>query len=393
MTARLARAALAVPMALAGLAIGADAAAADPAGPTDYRTEVLAVTLAPAESEASAGSGVPLDLAAQAIDPAELSFAVDILGGDSFVQLVVEPGTEVAVVGYRGEPYLRFGGDGTVEQNERSPSRWLNDDRYGDADLPPRADPDATPDWVVVAGDGTYAWHDHRAHWMNPSRPIGAEPGDTILEAVIPLTVDGEELAIWVRSELLAGPSPVPPLLGAVAAVAGGVGAGWSWRRRSDAAGEQIGSPTVPVALLAVVALWAILATGLGLAAVAGLPGEAAPGSTFWLLPLVAAVVTLGAVVVIVGRLLAPALRPLIGVGALTLAGAELVIWAWLRRSAVSRALIPTQAPDWLDRAVVTGAAATGLLALAAAGYLVTALLAAGGSTTTGPRPAPRPSR
>ena len=56
--------------------------------------------------------------------------------------------------------------------NERSPSRWVNDDRYGLATPPADATADAPPEWVEVANGGRYAWHDHRIHWMTPtSRP------------------------------------------------------------------------------------------------------------------------------------------------------------------------------------------------------------------------------
>lgn len=338
-------------------------AAADPAGPTDYRTEVVA------------------------IDPTDPAVTVDILGGDSFVQLAVEPGSLVEVVGYRGEPYLRFAPDGTVEQNDRSSSRWLNDDRYGESEIPPQADDEAEPEWIVVASDGVHAWHDHRAHWMNPDRPIGAEPGDTILEAVIPLSVDGRTVDLVVRSELLAGPSPLPAIVGGLASLVAMALAAVRRQRRAPRSGRA-SADDAPVEMLVVVGLVALAATAVGWAAVTGLPGEAAPGPVWWLLPLVAGAVTLGAILVVVRGLLAAPLRALVVPGALAVAGVELVVWAWLRRTAVIRALIPTQAPEWLDRMVVTGAAATGLVALAAAGYLMIGQL-----TATAPRPEPRPSR
>lgn len=338
----------------------ASPASADPVGPTDYRTEIVAV------------------------EPASPEVELAILGGDSFVELSAQPGTEVLVTGYRGEPYLWFDADGVVRQNERSPSRWLNDDRFAEATIPPTADKDAEPEWIEVAADGVYAWHDHRAHWMNPARPIGAEPGDIILEAVIPLDVDGTPVAVEVQSELLASPSPLGSVAGALVALAGGAVLLVGWRRRvtttdgelrrTDAAG--------PLLVLALVAAVAALATVVGLAATLGLPGEAAPGPVRWLLPLVAGCAAVAALVLVLADRVTGPLRLLIVQMALALAGMELLLWSWLRREALVRALIPTEAPQWLDRAVVAGAAATGLVALVAAA-----------ATVTERRLAPRPTR
>ena len=80
---------------------------ADPAGPTDYRSEVVSV------------------------DPATADIEVEIIGGDSFVQLTAQPGTDVIVVGYRGEPYLWFRPDGTVVENRNAPTTYQNLSRYG----------------------------------------------------------------------------------------------------------------------------------------------------------------------------------------------------------------------------------------------------------------------
>jgi hypothetical protein len=129
---------------LLGLVLGSLAAVligppahADPAGPTDYRSEVVSV------------------------DPPTPTVDVGILGGDSFVDLTVRPGTEVIVVGYQGEDYLWFRPDGTVWENRRSPSTYANAERYG-SDVPELASATAAPDWVRVGDGGRWAWHDHR---------------------------------------------------------------------------------------------------------------------------------------------------------------------------------------------------------------------------------------
>ncbi len=141
---------------LAGLvlAVGAAPAAADPAGPTNYTSSVTGV------------------------DPATDAIDVEVRGGDAFVVLTAAPGTTVEVAGYDGEPFLRIGPDGTVERNEASPARWLNEARYGarDTAVPPEASSDAPPRWEPVADGGTYAWHDHRVHWMSPALPRQRRP-------------------------------------------------------------------------------------------------------------------------------------------------------------------------------------------------------------------------
>ena len=302
-------------------------AAADPAGPTDYQTEVVA------------------------IEPAVAGIEVTVIGGDSFLALEAGPGVEVQVAGYRGEPYLWFRPDGTVERNELSPARWLNDDRYGEAELPSEADAEAEPRWEPVADDGSYAWHDHRSHWMNPERPPGSEPGDVVLEAVVPLTVDGTDVAVTVRSTLLERPGPAPALGGVGLAVAVAVAIGVVFRLR-----------LVPWAAAAAVA--SVAAVVVGAWAYWSVPVETGPSLLLWALPLVGVV----AASVAIRLAVRPGFDRSVIPGALVvLAGAELALWGWLRRDALVRALIPSDAPAWLDRMVIAGAATVGVVASVAA--------------------------
>ena len=101
---------------VATVVLGPGIALADPAGPTDYETTITSVE--------------------RAVDGIELR----MLGGDSFIELTVD-GREVVVTGYRGEPYLWFRADGIVSENRRSESTYLNEDRYGEAEIPAAADP------------------------------------------------------------------------------------------------------------------------------------------------------------------------------------------------------------------------------------------------------------
>ena len=303
-------------------------ALADPAGPTDFESTVVAV------------------------DPPAEGVGVEIIGGDAFVQLTVAPGIAVEVVGYRGEPYLRFLPDGVVEVNDNSPSTYLNEDRYAATDVPASASTEALPSWRQVASDGSYAWHDHRAHWMNESPPPGRGPGDRILEGVVPLIVGGREVDVAVASVWQSGPSPMPAMAGAALGLAVAFAA---------AARQRLAGMALTTALLAAAALV------VGLAAYASVPAEAAPAPTVWLAPATAlALALLAATGARAGRPLPAGMHrwaPLLAV----IAAAELVVWAGLRWDWLWRAILPTGAPYWADRLVIAAALGGGaVLSIAA---------------------------
>ncbi len=300
-------------------------AAADPAGPTDYRSEITAV------------------------DPADDGIALRMIGGDSFLELAVTPGVDVVVIGYRGEPYLWFAPNGTVYENERSPSRYLNEDRFGEQEIPSIADAEADPVWIEIGADGHFAWHDHRTHWMNRARPPGAEPGDTILEAVVPLVVDGESVSVTVQSVWQDAPSPIGALLGGLAAV---VAIGVLVR--------QVGR-TRAAALTG--SLIALLALGVGVWQFSSLPTETGPTPMLWILPLLALVCASFAILSLRNQGWDDPIS-----GLIMLTGLVMALWGWLRIDGVSAAIIPTDAPYALDRAVTVAAIVIGLAAVALAG-------------------------
>ncbi|HHC09080.1 MAG TPA: hypothetical protein ENK55_10245 [Actinobacteria bacterium] len=167
-------------------------ALADPAVPTNYRSEV------------------------EGISPGDAGTAT-IVGGDAFIDFEAAAGTEVVVLGYDGEPYLRFAPDGTVWENQRSPAAYLNGDRYGRVGaFPGDVDPDAEPRWVPVADERRWAWHDHRTHWMLPTPPSivtdRAGAPVTVFDWSIPIVVDGDEGRIDGLLRWLPSVSPLPAL-------------------------------------------------------------------------------------------------------------------------------------------------------------------------------------
>lgn len=289
---------------------------ADPAGPTDYRSEIVS------------------------IDPPTPTIAAEIIGGDSFLQLEAAAGTEVVVIGYQGEPYLWFRAEGGVLENRNAPTTYTNESRYGGDEIPPYATADADPDWEQIASGHRWAWHDHRIHWMQRIRPLGASAGDQILEAVVPLLVDDVDVDVVVISTWQAAPSALPMWLGGIAGVALTAGL-WALRGRT----WRMALVVTPAALALVVGAWQFVS----------LPSETGPRVVWWLLP---AIATACAVVAVAAGLRG---RGFAASAAALLVGVELLIWGWMRRDGLSAAIIPSDAPGWLDRFAVAFVLVAGL--------------------------------
>jgi hypothetical protein len=306
-------------------------ASADPAGPTEYLSVI------------------------QSIEPATDSIAVRMIGGDSFFEVSQLEPVLIEIVGYQGEPYLRIGPDGVVEENRLSATTYLNQERYGAGDIVPDfVDNDAQPEWIQVGTGGRYAWHDHRSHWMNTQRPPGAEPGDTILEAVIPLRVDGTEVAVSVVSTLEEPASPFPTIGGAAIGLMAAV---LLVRRQTVAP--------------------AVVATGLALMAgiveVGSVPPETGPPFTLWFPPALGLAALIGAQV-----LSSRSSNPLSHPGSLLVAGAQLLLWSLLGRSALSNPILPTDLPWSAHRFIVAMSLVVGTAALLSAAHQLWTMLRGG---------------
>jgi hypothetical protein len=289
---------------------------ADAAGPTDYLSEITGVT---PES---------------VLDVVDL----DIVGGDAFVRVRVEPGHEVVIRGYLPdeEPYLRITADGTIEQNRKSYATYYNADRFGATDIPDVVDTEAPPDWERIGNGHEYSWHDHRAHWMSEQPLIGLDPGESLPAQEVPIVVDGVEASITVVTTLQPSPSPLPAIAGALLGVAIGL------------AGLVLGRATATLAAV-VLSSMALVA---GLSEYLSLPSSTGPSYTWWALPAIALVCSL-AVIALYRR------SVWVEVGLLAIAGVQLFLWGWQRRDNATSAFIPTNLPMAADRvismAVVTG--------------------------------------
>lgn len=314
-------------LALLLLLATSSAALADPAGPTNYDSRVTA------------------------IEPAIDGVEVVVLGGDAYVQLTLPEGVSATVPGYEdGEAYLRFLPDGTIERNEASPTRYLNDARYGAADVavPPEASAEAPPRWEAVATGGSYAWHDHRVHWMSPEAPPQVDPAaderQRVLTWTLALTIDDQPVEVTGELDLLPAPSPLPPLAVLVLVLAGGV----ALALRAPAA-----VPALPL-------VGALAAGTVGIASSLGLPPGADDDPALYALPAVA-LLLLGVAAAIRSR---PGIAPRV---VAALAGLPLVVWGVLLSRSFTSAIVPTALPDTVARLLVAVVLGCGLAALVAA--------------------------
>jgi hypothetical protein len=281
--------------------------------------------------------------------PAVDGVEAEIRGGDSFLELRVDPGHTVVVEGYSGEPYLQFLPDGTVERNRLSTATYVNDDRKGQAPIP--ADVQAAladgatpePDWVAIADGGTYAWHDHRVHWMADASPPVAR-GERVTGAYdpwrVPVEVDGTATEVQGTLTFARTTSPLPWAALAVVALGGLV---WWGRGRGL---------RVPALVLAIVSAAAVV---VGRADWASTP-DGGGNPLLWILAVIALVAAVAAA--------AWATKPR-GVVLALASVAALSGWALLRIQVLLKPVLPTTLPFAADRATV----ALALAASAAAAY------------------------
>jgi hypothetical protein len=159
---------------------------------------------------------------------------------------VSNTGPDLVVLGYGGEPYLRAGPGGIFE-NLNSEATYINNSAMGANPVPQGlpTDPSAPPRWRKVSSGHVAMWHDHRIHWMGPSRPpdVRQAPSQVHVQFTWRIELRQGTMPITVNGELLWVPQPSP----------------WPWLAAALAL-------AVVCALLGRLRLWGpVLAVGLGL--------------------------------------------------------------------------------------------------------------------------------
>jgi hypothetical protein len=174
--------------------------------------------------------------------PNVLGSSATVIGGDDRLRLSNYSGKTIVILGYEGEPYLRFD-DSAVYENIRSPAVYLNRFRFPPPLTPGKADPRAKPRWRRVGRGLSFDWHDHRIHWAarKPPAIVKRDPGHThlIFHWRVPGRADGKPFAITgflgyapPRGAKQNGTSWAIPVAGAVlGALALALGLVWMVRR------------------------------------------------------------------------------------------------------------------------------------------------------------------
>jgi hypothetical protein len=168
-----------------------------------------------------------------------------VLGGDQRIELHVASGRAVIVLGFLGEPFLRFSRAG-VEANLASPTASAaHVIKAGDA-----VSSNAVR-WRIVSSGHTLAWHENR---LRPAPNVSDHSTREVATWSIPMRVDGRSTSLVGGEWHSARPSLWPWL--AAGALLIGI-AGLVARLASSRARRLTASLLLPIAVGALLAAWA----------------------------------------------------------------------------------------------------------------------------------------
>jgi hypothetical protein len=178
------------------------------------------------------------------VTPGVPGISARVRESDDFIELRDRGGQEVTIYGYEREPYARILRNRTVQVNQRSPATYLDTGFSPTGSVPAKADPKAPPEWKTESHDGTFAWFDHRTHYLAAGVPVQVKDAShktKVFDYEVPLRIDGRKGAIdgtlfWVGG---AGASEPPILIvGIVVVLVGLVALALVMRRRRGGGGR-----------------------------------------------------------------------------------------------------------------------------------------------------------
>jgi hypothetical protein len=177
----------------------------------------------------------------RAVTPRIAGVEVRLVDLGNKLQVTNRTPTDLVVLGYEGEPYLRIGPRGVYE-NLRSPATYLNRTRTGSSPVPDIAShsrPSTAPQWRRVSSGHTAIWHDHRIHWMGSGLPAVVQRDPSAFHRVkgrwvVPLRYGDTPVVVTGRLDWVPGPSGLswlPFIVGL-----GAIGFAATYRKRAGAA-------------------------------------------------------------------------------------------------------------------------------------------------------------
>ncbi len=176
---------------------------------------VFGLTAAPASAHTISGPR-PTNYRSRIVEiaPTVPGLSARIIDLGNKIEVTNRSSTEITVLGYESEPYLRIGPNGVFE-NLHSQATYINRTRLGST-VPAGVDvaPTATPEWKKISSGNSARWHDHRIHWMSPQPPppVAQSPGSFFHLSQLNIVLDrnGERVVIAVALDWVPGPSGLP---------------------------------------------------------------------------------------------------------------------------------------------------------------------------------------